>query len=137
MRFDMVKAISRAVLVSAFVATACSDDTPTAPPGPGSVGGIVTFEQSDGVPLQNVAVIVEGKISWTDVDGRYLIEGITPGEHELIASKWTTLDHVDTVSVTAAQQTIYDIEMIFPENIAADWRDESADESVTGSDVIR
>jgi hypothetical protein len=114
----------------------CSDDGPTAPPVPGSIGGIVTSTWNDG-PLNHALVVVEGKISWTDVDGRYLIEGITPGEHELIASKWTTLDHVDTVSVTAAQQTIYDIEMIFPENIAADWRDESADESVTGSDVIR
>jgi hypothetical protein len=109
----MVKGISRAVLISAFVATACSDDTPTAPPVLGSVGGIVTFEQSDGVPMQHAAVVVEGKIAWTGLDGMYLIEGVTPGRQELIASRYDQPLHVDTVSVTAGQLTKYDIEMPF------------------------
>jgi hypothetical protein len=91
----------------------CSDDSPTAPPPvPGSVGGLVSFDQSDGFPLQHAIVTVEGKISWTGLDGMYLIEGVTPGNHELIASRWDHLAHVDTVTITAGQLTTHDIELI-------------------------
>ena len=92
----------------------CSDDEPTAPPVPGSIGGIVTSTWNDG-PLNHALVVVEGKISWTDVDGRYLIEGMTPGEHELIASKPSHLDHLDTVSVTAGQLTTHDVVLMYPD----------------------
>ena len=92
----------------------CSDDGPTAPPPvPGSVGGLVTSTQLEGFPLQHVLVTVEGKIFWTGLDGMYLIEGVTPGNHELIASKWSTLVHVDTVSITSGQLTTHDVVLVF------------------------
>ncbi len=68
----------------------CSDDGPTAPPVPGSVSGVITTDLDvveAGSLLSHVFVIVEGKISWTGLDGRYLIEDITPGSHVLIATR--------------------------------------------------
>jgi hypothetical protein len=108
----MIKVISRVVLISVLVASACSDDGPTAPPVPGSIGGLVT-STSHGRPLEQAAVIVEGKISWTGLDGMYLIEGVTPGNHELIATKWKHQDHVDTVTTTAGQLTTHDIVLTY------------------------
>jgi len=101
----------------------CSDDAPTAPPPvPGSVGGIVTW--FNGSPLQHAAVVVEGKVSWTGLDGLYLIEGVTPGSHLLIASKWSHLGHEDTVNITAGQLTTHDVVLVLPDDANAEWRDE-------------
>jgi len=107
----------------------CSDDGPTAPPVPGSVGGVVTSTWNN-APLAHVLVIVEEKISWTDWDGRYLIEGVTPGNHELIASKWSHQDWAYTVSVTAGQLTTLNMVLTFPDPANADWRDERFAETV-------
>ena len=93
----------------------CSDDGPTAPPPvPGSVGGRAAFV-SGGTAMQHVLVTVEGKISWTDLDGMYLIEGVTPGNQELIATRWDHQVHVDTVSITAGQLTTHDIVLMYPD----------------------
>jgi hypothetical protein len=43
----------------------------------------------------------------------YLIEGVTPGNHELIATKWKHQDHVDTVTTTAGQLTTHDIVLTY------------------------
>ena len=112
----MIRVISRVVLISALVATACSDDGPTAPPVPGSVGGQVTSDTWPGLdPMQFTAVIVDGKMSWTDPDGMYLVEGVTPGNQELIATRWDHQVHVDTVSITAGQLTTHDIVLMYPD----------------------
>jgi len=102
------------VLLSA-AGIGCSDDSPTAPPPvPGSVSGRAAFDSLGGYPMQHVLVTVEGKISWTGLDGMYLIEGVTPGNQELIASRWDHLVHVDTISITSGQLTTYDIVLVLP-----------------------
>jgi hypothetical protein len=111
--------IHHALLLLVFLAaigTGCSDDGPTAPPVPGSVSGIITTDAEvlAGAPLQYVFVIVEGKTAWTGSDGRYLIEGISPGSHVLIASNQSHLVHEDTVAITSGQLTTYDIVLVLP-----------------------
>ena len=123
------------LVLLAAASLGCSDDSPTAPPPvPGSIGGQVTSTGNDR-PLQHVVVVVEGKISWTGLDGMYLIEGVTPGNHELIASRWYHQDHVDTVSITAGQLTTNDIVLRWPDG-SADWRDERFGETVLGADQV-
>ncbi len=121
------------LVVLAATGTGCSDDgLPTAPPVPGSVGGFVTF--FDGYPMQHAAVTVEGKVSWTGLDGRYLIEGVTPGSHVLIATRWDHLVHEDTVNITAGQLTTHDVVLTFPDQANAEWRDEHIGGTVPGSE---
>ena len=103
----------------------CSEDAPTAPPVPGSVGGFVTSTIFDGYPMQNAVITVEGKVYWTGLDGRYLIEGITPGSHVLIASRWDHLVHEDTVTITAGELATHDVVLVFPGDANATWMEES------------
>jgi hypothetical protein len=92
----------------------CSDDGPTAPPVPGSIGGIVTSTWNDG-PVFGAVVVIDGKMFWTGRDGRYLIEDVTPGSYELIASIWDHQVYEVTVSIVAGQLTTHDVVLLYPD----------------------
>ena len=76
---------------------------------PGNIQGRVTDDR-DGHPLRDIAVVVRGaRAAVTDGDGRYTVNGVTPGQHSAVFRWIGYAPRTTTVSVRAGETSTLNV----------------------------
>ena len=76
--------------------------------GTGTLVGEVVSSSGDVLPGVNVLIPAENQGAATDMEGRYRIEGLSPGSYEIRAQFVGFRTETATVTITAGQETVQD-----------------------------
>ena len=93
-----------ALLVGALSAETTAQDT-------GTLTGQVVSADGDVLPGVNVLIPAENQGAATDMEGRYRIEGLSPGSYEVQAQFVGFRTETATVTIEAGQETVQDFTM--------------------------